>query len=118
MDFGKDVDEQPQASEWDQAFAANLIGKHIIAGFIYLGSDGVTVEKRVQVHGIIRDASPENGFTLELKGERAGETMTLPANTGAFFKADPGRYRLKDTNERVQNPDYTSLWTIIHRVLH
>ncbi len=118
MDFGKDVDEQPQASEWDPVFAAHLIGKYVIAGIVYLAGDGVTVEKRVQVHGIIREASLENGFTLELKGERAGETMVLPANTKAFFKADPGRYRLKESNERVQNPDYTSLWTILHRVLH
>jgi hypothetical protein len=118
MDFDKDVDEQAAASEWDAAVAENLIGKYVIAGIVYVASDGVTVEKRVQVHGIIVEASHENGFTLELKGERAGEKMTLPADTRAFFKADPGRYRLKDSNERVQNPDYTSLWTIIKRVLH
>lgn len=111
-------DDEHSSSDWDEVLASKLIGKYVIAGFIYLASDGISVEKRMQVHGIILDANPEEGFTLSLKGKRLGETMQLPANTSAFIEASRGRYRLKGTDELVYDPDYTSLWTITARVLH
>jgi hypothetical protein len=111
-------DDVRQGPAWDAALAASLLGKYVIAGFIYLASDGLTVRERVQVHGIITDVAAGIGFVLSLKGEREGETMTLPPNTRAFARASPGRYRLKGTGEAVYDPDYTSLWTVIAPVLH
>lgn len=113
-----DEDDASQGPAWDAALAAALVGKYVIAGFIYLASDGATVRERVQVHGIITDVAASTGFVLSLKGERDGETMTLPPNTRAFVPASPGRYRLKGTGEVVYDPDYTSLWTITAPVLH
>jgi hypothetical protein len=114
----EDFDDEPTLFEWDEALASKLIGKHVIAGFVYLASDGISIEKRMQVHGVILDADPETGFTLSLKGKRLGETMMLPASTSGFVEASHGRYRLKGTDELVYDPDYTSLWTITARVLH
>ncbi|HYP57366.1 MAG TPA: hypothetical protein VEQ35_03670 [Beijerinckia sp.] len=113
-----DDDTDAPTTEWDEALAASLIGKYVIAGFIYLERDGISVRERVQVHGIVVDATRGEGFTLSLKGKRLGETLTLPPNTNAFIKADAGKYRLKGTNELVYDPDYTSLWTINMPVLH
>ncbi len=113
-----DEDEAREAPVWDTHFAAALIGKYVIAGFVYLASDGATVRERVQVHGVITDVAAATGFVLSLRGKRVGETMTLPPDTRAFVKASPGRYRLKGTDELVYDPDYTSLWTITAPVLH
>lgn len=102
---------------WDAALAAALLGKYVIVGLMYLEADGATVRERVQAHGVVINAAT-TGFVLSLKGQRMGETMTLPPNTRAFVKASPGRYRLIATGEVVYNPDYTSLWTFPARVLH
>jgi hypothetical protein len=111
-------DDSSSDSPWDPAMAAALVGKYVIAGFLYLASDGRTVRERVQVHGVITDVAPGSGFVLSLRGKRVGETLTLPPDTRAFVKASPGRYRLKGADEVVYDPDYTSLWTITTPVLH
>ncbi len=116
--MAEDDDDASEGPAWDAVLAKSLIGKYVIAGFIYLASDGATVRERVQVHGVITGVAAATGFELSLKGERVGETMTLPPNTRAFVKASPGRYRLKGTGEVVYDPDYTSLWTITAPVLH
>jgi hypothetical protein len=112
------IDESAAFPEWDTRLAASLLGKYVIAGFIHLAPDGTTVKERVQVHGVITDAAPATGFVLSLRGDRVGETMTLPPNLRAFAKAGPGRYRLTGTGEVVWDPDYTSLWTVTARMLH
>jgi hypothetical protein len=114
----QDEDDIRFGPDWDTRIAAALIGKYVIAGFIHLEPDGTTVKQRTQVHGVITDAAPATGFVLSLRGERAGETLTLPPNTRAFTKASPGRYRLACTGETVWDPDYTSLWAITTPVLH
>ncbi|WP_034996468.1 hypothetical protein [Beijerinckia mobilis] len=113
-----EADEENTPLEWDDGLAAELIGKYVIAGFVHLERDGISVREKVQVHGVILDANREEGFQLALRGEGEGQTMLLPANTNAFVKAKPGRYRLKGSNERVINPDYIGLWTIKTPVLH
>lgn len=113
-----DGDDAGHSPDWDTRLAAALIGKYVIAAFIHLEPDGTTVRERRQVHGVITDAMPDIGFVLSLRGERAGETMTLPPNTRAFTKATPGRYRLTGTGEVVWDPDYTSLWTVTTPMLH
>jgi hypothetical protein len=118
MSDDSDQDENPPPPEWDTRLAASLLGKYVIAGFIHLAPDGTTVKERVQVHGVITDAAPATGFVLSLRGDRAGETMTLPPNLKAFAKASPGRYRLTGTGEVVWDPDFMSLWTVPARMLH
>jgi len=113
-----DEDDNRYRADWDTGLAAALVGKYIIAAFIHLEPDGTTVKERTQVHGVITDALPGTGFVLSLRGERAGETITLPPSTRAFNKATPGRYRLTGTGEVVWDPDYTSLWTITTPMLH
>jgi hypothetical protein len=113
-----DEDDADPGPTWDGEFAAGLVGKYVIAGFIYLEPDGRTVRERAQAHGVITEVAAATGFVLSLRGKRLGETLTLPPNTRAFAKASPGRYRLKSADEVVYDPDYTSLWTITLPVLH
>jgi hypothetical protein len=113
-----DTDDNRYRPRWDAALAASLVGKYVIAGFIHLEPDGVTIRERVQVHGIITEARPDTGFVLALRGSHAGETLTLPPNTQAFAQASPGRYRLHHSGEVVFDPDYTSLWTITTPRIH
>jgi hypothetical protein len=100
------------SGEWDTARAAALIGKYVIAGFLYADGEGTSQRSPFQFHGVIVDASPDKGFALSLRGSRVGETVMLPAKLDAFVEATPGRYRLKGTNEVVYDPDYVSLWTM------
>jgi hypothetical protein len=115
----KETESGPEASftgpesEWDFDFARRLMGKYVMASFSYLKPDGVTVREHEQVHGIVIDATRDEGFTLALRGSRKGETIVLPPNPSAFVKLAPGNYRLSSTNERVVNPDYTSLWKVV-----
>lgn len=113
-----DTEEDERPLEWDEALAAELVGKYVIAGFIHLERDGISVREKRQVHGVILDAQRDEGFHLALRGHGLGETIILPPNTSAFVKLSRGRYRLKGTDETVSNPDYTSLWTIKTPVLH
>ncbi len=100
-------------SEWDFDFARRLMGKYVMASFNYVERDGVTVREVEQVHGVVIDANRDEGFTLALRGARKGETILLPPNPSSFVKLAPGKYRLYATDERVVNPDYTSLWKIV-----
>jgi hypothetical protein len=89
------------------------MGKYVMASFNYVERDGVTVRDVEQVHGVVIDANRDDGFTLALRGARKGETILLPPNPFSFVKLAPGKYRLSATDERVVNPDYTSLWKIV-----
>jgi hypothetical protein len=110
---GPDTSYTGPEAEWDFDFARRLMGKYIMASFSYLKPDGVTVREHEQVHGVVIDATRDEGFTLALRGARKGETIVLPPNPSAFVKLAPGNYRLSSTNERVVNPDYTSLWRVV-----
>ncbi len=110
---GSEASSTGPESEWDFDFARRLMGKYVMASFSYIETDGVTVREHEQVHGVVIDATRDEGFTLALRGSRKGETMLLPPNPSSFVKLAPGKYRLSATGERVINPDYTSLWRIV-----
>jgi len=99
--------------EWDADFARRLLGKYVMASMNYVEADGTTVRRLEQYHGVVIDANPEDGFTLALRGKHKGKTIVLPPNPASFVKLAPGKYRLSATDEKVVNPDYTSLWKIV-----
>jgi len=96
---------------FDQAFAKELIGKYVLVGITRMGADGGNVEM-TQYHGTIVSADANDGFRIELCGEREGEYEWLPADTSAFETAAIGDYRLRSTGEIVTSPDYVSSWTV------
>ncbi|MGS1017790.1 hypothetical protein [Allosphingosinicella humi] len=100
MDDGK-----PQ---WDEDFAEKLRGAVVLVGITRMASTGETQE---QFYGTVERADAE-GIDIRLAGSRAGETFFLPPDPRAFFPAQPGSYRLRETGEVIENPDYTTTWTI------
>lgn len=99
--------EQPP---FDQALADSYIGKYILVGLTYR-KDGGRNTYSLQLHGIIKSASP-NGILIELKGTRNGDTWNMPPSLEAIKVARPGIYQLKETGEKIENPDLTAVWTI------
>jgi len=111
---GEDYTGQPgPENDWDVGFARRLLGKYVMASMNYLEADGTTVRRLEQYHGVVIDANQVDGFTLALRGKYAGKTIVLPPNPSSFVKLAPGKYRLSATDEKVVNPDYTSLWKIV-----
>jgi len=95
---------------WDQDAADRLIGAVVVVGMTYNEPSGG--ERVDQFFGTVVSAVAYYGFTLRLGGSRVGETFRLPPDPGAFVPADPGRYRLKTTGDFVDDPDYTTTWTV------
>lgn len=93
---------------WDHALAEKLRGSTILVGLTFNGPDG---PQQKQFYGTVMSAEPNDGITLRLEGSRAGEVYTLPPDLRAFFPAQPGEYRLRETGEVVIDPDYTTTWT-------
>ena len=89
--------------------ANRLVGTLVLVGMTYEKPDGTRLE---QFYGRVVAAKEGQGVTLHLEGSRSGETFRLPWHLGAFFPAKPGSYRLKDTGEVVEDPDYTTTWTV------
>jgi hypothetical protein len=94
--------------EWDEAFAERLLGAVVLVGITRIASTGETQE---QVYGTVERADA-GGIDIRLAGSRSGETFFLPPDPRAFFPAQPGSYRLRGTGEVIENPDYTTTWTV------
>jgi hypothetical protein len=98
------------AREFDDAAAAVYLGKYILIGVTYVDGAG-QVEQSVQMHGIVSSAS-QQGITVSLKGDRAGQSWTMPADPSAITPAQPGRYQLPETGEEIENPDFICTWMV------
>ncbi|MBR0935081.1 hypothetical protein JQ586_17020 [Bradyrhizobium jicamae] len=107
-----DIPDGSTPPAWDQEEADGLVGQLVLAGITYVAADGKTVTSQVQCWGRIVSAKPE-GIAIVCEGKMwMGQTMTLPPHLAAFQAARPGEYRLRSTNEMVENPDLTTSWTI------
>ena len=98
------------AREFDNEAAAVYLGKYILIGVTYVDGAG-QIEQSVQMHGLVESAS-EQGITISLKGERAGQSWTMPADPSAITPAQPGRYQLPETGEEIENPDFICTWMV------
>ena len=99
---------------WDPKLAVKLIGKRVLVGVTDLAADGAVAGQR-QFHGYAIRADRRAGIALRLDGVRAGEEVVLPPDTRAFRRAAPGEYRLRQTGEVVEDPDYLTTWSIRQR---
>jgi hypothetical protein len=97
--------------EWDDEFAQAMVGATILIGLTILRQNG-DLDRHVQMHGVISAAESDVGITVALAGEHQGENYTLPPDLRGFEPAAPGSYRLRSTGEVIEDPDYTTSWTI------
>jgi hypothetical protein len=108
---GRSREEDPKGPPpWDSEFAAQLIGKTLLVGIAYLDAGGELIEE-VQFYGVIVNAGPEYGITINCQGEHIGQTYNMPPDLRWIEPAEPGEYRLRSTGEIVVDPDYTTTWT-------
>lgn len=94
--------------EWSDDLAAKLLGSLVLVGITRRSVSGETLE---QFYGTVERADAQ-GIDLALSGSRSGEHFFLPPDPRAFFPAQPGSYRLPDTGEVIENPDFTTTWTV------
>lgn len=99
------TNDKPQ---WDEEFADELRGSVVLVGITRQSATGETLE---QFFGTVERAD-ERGIELTLGGSRAGESYFLPPDPRAFHPAQPGSYRLRQTGEVIEDPDFTTTWTI------
>lgn len=95
--------------EFDDDFAAELVGKTLLVGLTYQDHAGAP-QDRLEFHGIILRISQDDGIVI-LRGDNLAE-FTLPPDLNSIQKASPGKYALCTTAEVVRNPDYLTTWTI------
>src|SRR4051794_20046868 len=93
-------DEPPP---FDQELANSFIGKTILIGLTYTDSAGRDV-RHEQFHGVVARATAA-GIEISLRGYREGQSWSMPPDTRAIFRADPGIYSLRSTGEMLENPD-------------
>jgi hypothetical protein len=98
---------------WNQDEADWLIGKYALVGITQLAADGKTVKSKDQYHGTIQSADQDGGFELACEGKWAGRKMMLPPDLAAFFRAEPGEYRVKASSDVVIDPDVLASWSIV-----
>lgn len=95
---------------FDQQLADTFVGQSIVVGISYLDHAGREL-KREQIHGIVERATPA-GVLVALQGVREGASWTMPPDLTAISPASPGIYTLRDTGEKVENPDLVATWSI------
>ena len=96
------------SDEFDDQFAAELIGAHVLVGMTHMDHGGKPINQ-TQFHGKVTKADPKEGVTIV---DAAGEEHWLPPHWPSYVAAEPGEYRLRSTGEVVVDPDYTSTWTV------
>lgn len=96
-------------NHWDEVFAKNLVGTTLLVGLTREHGEDSSDE---QFFGVVTKCDPKKGITLRLEGSRGGSFYNLPPDTSSIYPAEPGEYRLHQTEEVVKNPDYISTWTI------
>ena len=108
-----DSEEDVPRPEWDPLLAQQLVGSIVLIGLTFCDPSG-EVERQEQLHGVVVEADPRNGFLVKLGGAREGDDYWLPPHPSAFHPALPGKYEVVTTGEVIENPDFMSTWTI-HR---
>ena len=99
-------DEKP---EWDQSVADSLMGALILVGITYHETGGSRLE---QIYGTVVSLDEVEGITLSLEGRRSGDIFRLPPDLTNICPANPGSYRLRQTGETVEDPDFTATWEV------
>jgi hypothetical protein len=94
---------------WSEEAAAEKVNALCMIGITEMRGEEVIA--RHQMFGTIRNVT-RDGVLFDLLGSRKGQTWMGPADDQAFVPAQEGIYRLRDTGEEVEDPDYEFSWII------
>jgi hypothetical protein len=96
-------------SDWDQDFANDLIGCTLLVGLTFV--DHVdTMVRRQQVFGTVESADQDAGIVLCRRVD--GERFTIAPLLDAIQPGEPGIYQMSDSDEEIEDPDFTALITV------
>lgn len=83
-----------------------VLGKTVIIGITKVNHDGKALSQEQHFGRIVR---MDNAIHVELE---SGCDFTLPPDLSSFRRAKPGIYRLRSTGQQIENPDFTTTWTV------
>ena len=86
-----------------------MIGKTVLVGLTLLDQQDAELS-RTEVYGRITSAD-EDGFLEIARGDGRG-IFRLPFDPKSLEPAAPGQYHLHTTGEVVDDPDFTTIWTV------
>jgi hypothetical protein len=86
----------------------NYIGKLVLIGLTFLNDNEELVEQ-YQTHGVIQ-AIDDNGM-MRIRRENS-PVFTIPFDEESMSKAKLGIYRERSSGIEIENPDYTTSWSI------
>lgn len=94
--------------QFDDQFAAELLGTDVLAGVTMVDYAGKVMERR-QFHGRVVEASVKDGVTLV---DAEGGEHWLPLDPEAYEPAEPGEYELRSTGQIVVDPTWVTKWIV------
>ena len=97
--------------QYDTNIANQIIDKYILIGISYIAPNG-ELESQQQLHGIVKSTSEADGMIVDLCGVYKGEKLCLPPDTSSITAAEPGTYKLSNTAEEIENPDYLCTYQV------
>ena len=86
-----------------------LVGKHLLVGITRYNLEG-QVALLEQFHGTISRVSLEDGVVIKLMN--SDQERTIPPDFSCMEMARAGQYRLANTGEIVEDPDYIATWDV------
>ena len=93
---------------FDHHKAQTMVGKYVLVGVNRCDTEN-TVSSTEQIHGKVLRASEDEGLVILLSN---GNEFALPPLLNCYQPADEGIYKLKSTNEEVNNPDYIATFNV------
>jgi hypothetical protein len=97
---------------FNAAMAEQLRGSYVLLGVTIERADG-ELKRHEQFHGVVTEVDAHRGITIALRGNRAGQTKSLPPAVEAFSPAPKGTYSLHSTGEEVVDPDFLATFTLV-----
>jgi hypothetical protein len=95
--------------DWDAELATDLVGSTLLVGLTFLDASG-TVTGRRQIFGTVQSCDQEEGIAIRTRA--GGEIEVIAPVLDAIDVGEPGVYQLTDSDEVVENPDFTALITV------
>lgn len=90
---------------------SQLPGKSVFVALTFVDVSGELLDQH-QTTGTV-DRITEDGFLLLRQPD--GSHFRVPADPEFIRVAEPGEYRVRNSGQRVQNPDFLAMWEIAVR---
>ena len=94
-------------TEEDPITHEDIMGKTVLVGITRVTHQDEFIEQ-IQYSGTVTKI----GQSIRIS-KNDGIEQKLPPDLSSFRRAKPGTYKLRSTGEEIENPDFTTTWTIV-----